>query len=88
MTTTLEKGKTGLRKGDQAVGFTLPAEPGQPIDVGEHIGKDKVILLFFPLAFSPEYTTAMCHVREHGGRWESLGVKVLGRAWESAFGTP
>ncbi len=87
MTTTLEKGKTGLRKGDQAVGFTLPAEPGQPIDVGEHIGKDKVILLFFPLAFSPVCTTEMCHFRDDWGRWESLGGKVFGISVDSPFVT-
>ena len=41
-----------IRKGGKAIGFTLPAKPGETVDLAQHLGRDKIVLLFFPLAFS------------------------------------
>ena len=76
-----------IRKGDRAPGFALPAKPGEKIDVGEHIGQDRVVLLFFPLAFSPVCTDEMCHFRDEWSEWESLDAKVLGISVDSPFVT-
>ncbi|MFZ4643628.1 MAG: redoxin family protein, partial [Phycisphaerales bacterium] len=46
--------------GSKAPAFTLPIQPGQPVDVGAIIGKEKIVLLFIPLAFSPVCTAEMC----------------------------
>ena len=53
-----------IRTGDAASGFTLPVRPGETIDVGSHIGTDKVVLLFFPLSFSPVCTDEFCTIRD------------------------
>ncbi len=74
-----------IRKGDRAPGFALPAKPGEKIDVGEHIGQDRVVLLFFPLAFSPVCTDEMCHFRDEWSEWESLDAKVFGISVDSPF---
>ena len=67
-----------VKKGDRAPGFTLPVKPGQTIDVGAHLGSDKVVLLFFPLAFSPVCTDEMCHFRDAWSEWQGLDAKVFG----------
>jgi peroxiredoxin len=76
-----------VRVGEEAPGFKLPQKPGQVVDVGEHIGKDKVVLLFFPLAFSPTCTTEMCTLRDDWSRWQGLGASVFGISVDSPFVT-
>ena len=74
-----------LRVGDAAPSFTLPSEPGQTVDLGQHLGKDKIVLLFFPLAFSSVCTAEMCHMRDDWSAWSSLGAKVFGISVDSPF---
>ena len=50
------------RKGDKAPPFVLPHKPGETEDVGAIFGREPVILLFFPLAFSSVCTDEMCQV--------------------------
>jgi len=76
-----------IRSGDKAKGFTLPSKPGEPVNVGEHIGKEPVVLLFFPLSFSPVCTEEMCAMRDSWGEWEPLGAKVFGISVDSPFVT-
>jgi peroxiredoxin len=76
-----------IRKGDKAIGFTLPAKPGETVDVGEHLGRDKVVLLFFPLAFSRVCTEEMCGLRDSWDEWETLDAKVFGISVDSPFVT-
>lgn len=45
--------------------------PGEVVDVGEHLGREPVVLLFFPLAFSPVCTTELCTFAR---RWEEEGI--------------
>ena len=73
------------RKGDRAAGFALPAKPGEVVDVGEHIGRDPVVLLFFPLAFSPVCTDEMCAMRDGWAEWETVGAQVFGITADSPF---
>lgn len=76
-----------LNQGDAAVGFKLLAKVGDEVDVGAFIGKDRIVLLFFPLAFSPVCTDEMCHLRDNWGQWEELEAKVLGISVDSPFVT-
>ena len=76
-----------VRTGDTAPGFTLPYQPGETVDLGAHLGQDKVVLLFFPLAFSPICTDEMCAMRDDWSKWESLGAKVFGVSVDSPFVT-
>lgn len=74
-----------LTVGSQAPAFTLPSQPGQPVDVGAIIGKEKIVLLFIPLAFSPVCTAEMCYFRDHWSQWTSLGCKVFAVSVDSPF---
>lgn len=76
-----------LRVGDSAPKFTLPPKPREEVDVGDLFGKEPVILLFFPLAFSSVCTAEMCHMRDSWSQWQGLGAKVFGISVDSPFTT-
>lgn len=74
-----------LTVGTVAPKFELPAKPGEPVDVGAILGREKVVILFFPLAFSSVCTEEMCHFRDNWGEWSSLGCRVFGVSIDSPF---
>jgi peroxiredoxin len=76
-----------IRKGDRAHAFSLPAKPGEMVDVGAHIGREPVVLLFFPLAFSPVCTNEMCAMRDEWSAWEDLDAHVFGITADSPYVT-
>ncbi len=76
-----------LQVGDPAPGFTLPHRPGETVDVGELIGREKVVLLFFPLAFSSVCTTEMGTIRDGWEVWEGANAKLFGISVDSPFVT-
>jgi peroxiredoxin len=71
--------------GTKAPAFTLPSRPGNPVDVGAEFGKGPVVLLFFPLAYSPVCHAEMCTFRDDWSKWSSLGCKVFGVSVDSPF---
>ncbi|MHC4219696.1 MAG: redoxin domain-containing protein [Planctomycetota bacterium] len=74
-----------VQKGDPAPPIKLPAKFGEEVEA--RIGHDKVVLLFFPLAFSPVCTDEMCHMRDTWTQWEGLDAQVLGISVDSPFVT-
>jgi peroxiredoxin len=76
-----------IRTGDPAVGFSLPAKPGEDVDVGQYIGEDVVVLVFFPLAFSSVCAAEMRTLGDSWDRWSSLGARVFGISVDSPFVT-
>jgi peroxiredoxin len=76
-----------LSIGDRAPAFQLPAKPGDVVDVGASLGKEKVLVLFFPLAFSSVCTAELCHFRDAWQQWSGLGAKVFAVSVDSPFTT-
>ncbi len=76
-----------LQPGAIAPAFALPAKPGEIVDVGRSIGRKPVVLLFFPLAFSPVCSDEMCHFRDHWEQWDSLDADLFGVSVDSPFVT-
>ena len=74
-----------VRTGDTAPGFTLPYQPGETVDLGAHFGQDKVVLLFFPLAFSSVCTAELCRVTSDWVEWDELDARVFGISIDSPF---
>ncbi|MCZ6835692.1 MAG: redoxin domain-containing protein [Planctomycetota bacterium] len=74
-----------IKQGDTAPGFELACKPGETIDLGQILGQETTVLLFFPLAFSPVCTDEMCHFRDNWSDWESLNAKVFGLSVDSPF---
>lgn len=44
-----------------------------------------LVLLFYPLAFSPVCTDELCAVRDDGSRWEHLDARILGVSVDSPW---
>ena len=65
--------------------FSLPEAPGQEVDVGAAFAEGPVVLLFFPLAFSPVCTAELCTFRDDWAGWQGLGAKVFGISVDSPF---
>jgi peroxiredoxin len=76
-----------LPVGSIAPSFKLPCKPGEEVDVGASLGREKVVILFFPLAYSSVCTEEMCHLRDHWSEWGSLGCKIFGVSIDSPFVT-
>ncbi len=73
--------------GSKAPPFKLPSKPGHEVDVGAVIGRQPVVLLFFPLAFSSVCTEELCHFRDDWSKWEGLGCSIYGVSVDSPFVT-
>lgn len=76
-----------LRIGDRAPAFELPYEPGATVDLADHLGRDVIVLLFFPLAFSRVCTDELCAVRDRWDAYRELDAVVLGISVDSPFVT-
>src|SRR5436853_6621090 len=76
-----------VHKGDPAPRFKLPSKPREEVDVGALVGKEKIVLLFFPLAFSSVCTAEMCQIRDDWQQYASLGAEVFGSSIDSPFVT-
>jgi len=73
--------------GTRAPSFSLPSKPGEVIDFAAILGSEKVVLLFFPFAFSSVCTAEMCHLRDDWSKWSSLGVRIFGVSIDSPYTT-
>lgn len=76
-----------LSLGTSAPKFKLPQKPGDEVDVGALIGHEKIVILFFPLAFSSVCTEELCHFRDDWSKWTALGCKVFAISVDSPFVT-
>lgn len=74
-----------INEGEQAPKFELPQKPKDMVNVGDLIGKQRIVLLFFPFAFSPVCTEEMCHFRDTWKHWESLDARIFAISIDSPF---
>ncbi len=73
-----------LKIGDQAPDFTLYSSDLKEVSLKDFAGK-KVIIHFFPLAFTGVCTTQLCTMRDNFSFYEGLGAQVLGISVDSPF---
>jgi peroxiredoxin len=66
-----------LKVGDKAPDFTLNDADGQPRSLHEFLGK-KVILTFFPGAFTDTCTMEVCDFRDSMARLTNMKAQVIG----------
>ena len=72
-----------VQKGDPAPPISLPAKPGEVVEA--RIGQDKVVLLFFPLAFTGVCTQEMCDITAGLSAYADLNAAVVGISVDSPF---
>jgi len=77
-----------LAVGTNAPDFTLKtktAEGLKDIKLSDHFGKQQVVLLFFPLAYTGVCTQEMCDISGGLGAYADLGAAVYGVSVDSPF---
>ncbi len=77
-----------LKLNQKAPDFTTKACDGEKIEeftLSKELGKENVVLAFFPLAFSPVCTTEMCSFRDSLAQFNSLKARVYGISVDSPF---
>ena len=55
------------------------------VRLSDYLGKKNVVLLFFPGVFTPPCTAEMCTVTGALGKFQEMGVQVLGISVDSAL---
>lgn len=73
-----------LQVGDLAPNFTLLNTEAKEVSLNDFKGK-KVIIHFFPLAFTGVCTTQLCAMRDNFSYYEGVNAQVLGISVDSPF---
>ncbi len=73
-----------LSKGDKAPNFTLRDTEKKEVSLTDYSGR-KVLLLFFPLAFTSVCTDELCGIRDDAKFYKDLDVDVLAISVDSLF---
>lgn len=75
-----------IEVGQQAPDIELPVAGSQEkFKLSDYQGKQPVVLLFFPLAWTGVCTQQMCDTRDSMNKYDQLGAKVVGISVDSPF---
>ena len=74
-----------VQTGDQAPDFELPDQHGTPVRLSSFRGTKKVVLVFYPLAFSPVCSGELFALREEFPEVSSGDVELLTVSVDSLF---
>jgi peroxiredoxin (alkyl hydroperoxide reductase subunit C) len=75
-----------IEPGAEAPDFTLPDQDGNEVSLADLLAEGKnVVLVFYPLDFSPVCTDQLNVYHEVLGDLESAGAKLVGISVDSAF---
>lgn len=74
----------GLQAGDKAPDFKLFSSELKEVSLADFKGK-KLVLQFFPMAFTGNCTTQLCTMRDSFGFYEGMNAAVLGISVDSPF---
>jgi len=73
-----------IQKGQPAPQFTLVSSEKQEVSLSDYKGK-KVILHFFPFAFTSVCTAQLCTMRDNFGYYDGLNAQIFGISVDSPF---
>jgi glutaredoxin-dependent peroxiredoxin len=73
-----------LQPGSPAPQFTLVSTEKKQVSLSDFKGK-KVVLNFFPMAFTGTCTTQLCTMRDSFGYYDGLNAVILGISVDSPF---
>ncbi len=73
------------RTGDKAPLFELPVDMEVTWKLAEKIGKQNIVLLFFPFAFSSTCTKEMCSFRDGFREFKGLDALIVAVSVDSPF---
>ena len=73
---------TNLKIGDQAPEFSLKNQDGEICYLGKYKG-NKLVIYFFPKAFTPGWIKQACGLRDESKKFEDFDITVLGVSYDS-----
>ncbi len=73
-----------IQIGEQAPQFKLVSSDLKEVSLSDFIGK-KVVIHFFPLAFTGVCTTQLCTMRDNFGYYDGLNAQILAVSVDSPF---
>ena len=73
-----------IEPGTEAPDFTLPDQDGNEVSLSDYSGRD-LVLVFYPLDFSPTCTDQLSLYQEVLGEIESKGAALVGISVDSSF---
>ena len=73
----------GLKEGMKAPNFTLDDAFGNSYTLSDYIGKDPVVIYFYPQAGTPGCTKEACGIRDSLQNFKAKGIKVFGISVDS-----
>lgn len=76
--TTPQSTTVVLHVGDPAPKFSLPAHPGGAISLDDFLGKQNVVLAFYPKDDTPGCTKEMCNFSSDLDKFNGAETQVLG----------
>lgn len=68
----------GLSIGDKAPEFKALADDGSTWDIKKHLGKNYIVVYFYPAAMTGGCTKQACSYRDHRDDLKAAGVEVVG----------
>lgn len=74
-----------IRKQDIIPDFTLPDTDGNPVSLSELTKESKLVLLFFPLAFTSTCTDELCIARDNMKFYNALKTTVAAVSVDSPY---
>lgn len=74
-----------LKVGDKAPDFKLPVTMEETWKLSNQIGRKNIVLIFFPLAFSPVCHDELCSLRDGFTEYEGLNATVVAISIDSPF---
>lgn len=74
-----------LRIGDPAPDFTLRDQHGRSTSLADFRGRQPVVVVFYPFAFSGVCTGELRELRDHGSRLTETGAAVLAVSCDPMF---
>ncbi len=75
--------ETAVKVGDVAPDFTLPSQTGEPVRLGDVLGRKVVALYFYPKDATPGCTVEARAFRDHYERFTAAGAEVIGVSSDS-----
>lgn len=74
-----------MLKGTPAPNFSLYSSDKQKVTLSDLIGKENILILFFPQAFTGVCTKELCSVRDHIKDYQDLNSEVIAISVDSVF---
>ena len=74
-----------IQIGQKAPDFSLYSSDKTKISLSDYAGKQNVLILFFPQAFTGVCTKELCAVRDDIARYNQANAQVLGISVDSVF---